>query len=178
MERERPISTRGVPFFDHMLDAFGRHGPSDLTVHGERRHRSRRAPHGRGLWHRARDLLRQGARRHEGHHALRCSIRLPMDETLVAAAVDIAGRGQLDYKVDVPAGILGTFDTSLSEEFWDRVRPPTWARRCTSRSDRPGRNAHHIIEALFQGGRQGAHAGRGARSAHRGAGAVQRRGSW
>ena len=29
------IST-GVPFFDHILNAFGRHGLFDLTVHGEK----------------------------------------------------------------------------------------------------------------------------------------------
>ena len=76
------------------------------------------------------------------------SILLPMDETLVAAAVDISGRGQLHYKVDVPAGILGTCDTSLSEEFWIAFASNMGVTLHLRSIE--GRNAHHIIEALFK----------------------------
>lgn len=137
----------GVPFFDHMLDAFGRHGLFDLTVHakGDIEVDAHHTVEDCGIvlgtcFARAlgdmKGITRYG------------SILLPMDETLVAAAVDISGRGQLHYKVDVPAGMLGTFDTSLSEEFWIAFASNMGVTLHLRSIE--GRNAHHIIEALFK----------------------------
>ena len=85
------IST-GVRFFDHMLDALGKHGAFDLTVQADGRRRHRRPPHRRGH----RDRARPGARARRW--ATRRGIRrfgdalIPMDEALAHAAVDVSGR--------------------------------------------------------------------------------------
>jgi len=137
----------GVPFFDHMLDAFGRHGLMDLRVDA------------------------QGDLAVDAHHTVedvgicigtaiaealgeRAGIRrfgfatVPMDEALVLAAVDISGRGQLHWDVDLPIEIIGTFDTTLAKEFL--IALATNAGLTLHVRSLAGENAHHIIEAVFK----------------------------
>ena len=73
---------------------------------------------------------------------------LPMDETLVLAAVDISGRGQLHWDVDVPLCLLGAFDTSLAKEFF--IAFATNAQVTLHVRMVVGENAHHIVEACFK----------------------------
>ena len=137
----------GVPFFDHMLDAFGRHGLFDLAVRAT------------------------GDLEIDAHHTVEdCGIVLgtafsqaladkagitrfgsctmPMDEALVLAAVDISGRGGLYYDVALPIEIIGTFDTTLAKEFL--VAFATNAGITLHVRSLAGDNAHHIIEAAFK----------------------------
>jgi imidazoleglycerol-phosphate dehydratase len=137
----------GVPFFDHMLDAFGRHGLMDLRVDA------------------------QGDLAVDAHHTVedvgicigtaiaealgeRVGIRrfgsatVPMDEALVLAAVDISGRGQLHWAVDLPIEIIGTFDTTLAKEFL--IALATNAGLTLHVRSLAGENAHHIVEAAFK----------------------------
>jgi len=71
-----------------------------------------------------------------------------MDEALVLAAVDISGRGQLHYDVDVPIEIIGTFDTTLAKEFM--IALAANAGITLHVMEFAGENAHHIIEAAFK----------------------------
>ena len=73
---------------------------------------------------------------------------LPMDEALVLAAVDISGRGQFHWDVDVPLCLLGTFDTSLAKEFF--IAFATNAGVTLHVRMFSGENAHHIVEACFK----------------------------
>lgn len=137
----------GVPFFDHMLDAFGRHGLFDLRVRAK------------------------GDIEVDAHHTVEdCGIVLgqaivqalgdkrgivrfgssfvPMDESLLLAAIDISGRGQLHYAVDLPIQIIGTFDTSLAKEFF--IALASNAGLTLHVRSLAGENAHHIIEAAFK----------------------------
>ncbi|ACV22546.1 Imidazoleglycerol-phosphate dehydratase [Slackia heliotrinireducens] len=140
------VST-GVGFFDHMLDAFGRHGLFDLKVQAK------------------------GDIQVDDHHTVEdCGIVLgqafaqaigdkkgirrfgssyvPMDETLVLAAVDFSGRGQAYYEVPVATQKVGTFDTELAKEFFiafAREAGVTLHVRLIC-----GENSHHIIEAAFK----------------------------
>ncbi|ANE22091.1 imidazoleglycerol-phosphate dehydratase [Denitrobacterium detoxificans] len=137
----------GVPFFDHMLDAFGRHGLFDLKVRAK------------------------GDIEVDAHHTVEdCGIVLgqaiaqalgdkrgivrfgnsfvPMDESLLLAAIDISGRGQLHYAVDLPIQIIGTFDTSLAKEFF--IALASNAGLTLHVRSLAGENAHHIIEAAFK----------------------------
>ena len=140
------IST-GVPFFDHMLDAFGRHGMFDLTVQakGDIEVDAHHTVEDCGIvlgkvvaaaLGDARGITRYG------------SSLLPMDETLVLAALDVSGRGQLHYDVDVPLQLLGSFDTALAKEFFiafaSNAGVTLHLRMLT------GENAHHIVEASFK----------------------------
>lgn len=137
----------GVPFFDHMLDAFGRHGLFDLSVHakGDIEVDAHHTVEDCGIvlgqcfaeaLGDARGINRYG------------SIALPMDETLILAAVDISGRGQLHYAVDVPLCLLGTFDTSLAKEFFIALASNMGAT--LHLRSLAGENAHHIVEATFK----------------------------
>ena len=76
------------------------------------------------------------------------SCAVPMDEALVLAAVDISGRGQLHYAVELPIEMIGTFDTTLAKEFL--VALATNAGITLHMRSLAGENAHHIIEAAFK----------------------------
>lgn len=73
---------------------------------------------------------------------------LPMDETLILSAVDISGRSQLCYSLDIPASKVGDFDTELVEEFMTAL-----VRNCPMAlhiKQLDGKNSHHIIEGTFK----------------------------
>jgi imidazoleglycerol-phosphate dehydratase len=137
----------GVPFFDHMLDALGRHALLDLTV-GAQGDLEVDAHHtvedvgiclGRAIAAALGD--RSGIRRFG-------SAAVPLDEALVLAAVDISGRGSLTYEVDVPIEFIGTFDTTLAREFLTALASN--AGLTLHVHEVSGENAHHIIEAAFK----------------------------
>jgi imidazoleglycerol-phosphate dehydratase len=137
----------GVGFFDHVLTLLARHSLIDLTVeaagdlHVDAHHTVEDV--GICLGQALVQVLgdKSGIRRYG-------DATVPMDETLVTAAVDLSGRPFLVWRADVPAGKLGTFDTELAEEFW---------RAVSSRGLLAlhvllhyGRNTHHVIEGIFK----------------------------
>jgi imidazoleglycerol-phosphate dehydratase len=73
---------------------------------------------------------------------------LPMDETLVTAAVDLSGRPFLVWRADVPLETLGTFNSQLAEEFWRGASSA--GAFCLHVVLHHGRNTHHIIEGIFK----------------------------
>ena len=137
----------GIGFFDHMLEAFGRHGlfdldvrtKGDLHVDGHHTVEDTGIVLGKAFAQALGD--KRGIRRFG-------SIALPMDETLVLAAVDISGRGALYWDVDVPYAILGGFDSTLAKEFF--IAFATNAGITLHVQGLAGENAHHIIEASFK----------------------------
>ena len=137
----------GVPFFDHMLHALGRHGLLDLTVSatGDLEVDAHHTVEDVGIvfGQAVAEALgdKSGIRRFG-------SAVVPMDETLVLAAIDISGRGQLTYEVEVPIEIIGTFDTTLAKEFL--IAFATNAGITLHVHKLAGDNAHHIIEAAFK----------------------------
>ncbi len=73
---------------------------------------------------------------------------LPMDETLILAAVDISGRSYLGYDLDIPSTKVGDFDTELTSEFFLAfVRK---ANITLHLKQLDGKNSHHIIEGTFK----------------------------
>ncbi len=73
---------------------------------------------------------------------------LPMDEALILSAIDISGRGEYYYSMNIPTQKVGDFDTELFEEFWRafaRDAGVTLHIRQIS-----GTNTHHIIEGAFK----------------------------
>lgn len=137
----------GIGFFDHMLCAFGRHGlfdldvavKGDLEVDGHHSVEDAGIVLGRAFAEAVGD--KRGIRRFG-------SIALPMDETLVLAACDLSGRGQLHWDVALPPVMLGAFDASLAKEFFIAFAANagvTLHVRLLA-----GENAHHIAEACFK----------------------------
>ncbi len=137
----------GVPFFDHMLDAFGRHGLFDLEVQakGDIEVDAHHTVEDVGIVLGKAFAQAMGDKRGIVRFG---SQLLPMDETLVLAAVDISGRGQLHWDVDVPLCTLGIFDTSLAKEFF--IAFATNAQVTLHVRMIAGENAHHIVEACFK----------------------------
>ena len=137
----------GVGFFDHMLTHLAKHGLFDLAVncagdlHIDAHHTVEDVGIciGKALAQALGD--KAGIRRYG-------DATVPMDETLVTAAVDLSGRPFLVWKADLPNELLGTFSSQLAEEFW----------RAVSSSGsfnlhvivHHGRNTHHVIEATFK----------------------------
>lgn len=140
--------TTGIPFLDHMLELFAKHGLFDLRV------------------------TAQGDLEIDGHHTVEdlgiClgnafkqalgdkagvvrygEALLPMDEALVLTALDISGRSCLVYEVDLPVEIIGSYDTSLTVEFLQAFTNSA-ALTLHVKMLRGG-NAHHVIEAVFKG---------------------------
>ena len=137
----------GVGFFDHMLAHLGKHGLFDLSVqakgdlHVDAHHTVEDVGicFGQAL---AQALGDKAGIRRFG------SATLPMDETLVTAAVDLSGRPFLVWNADIPAETLGTFPSQLAEEFWRAVSSAGLLNLHVVLHH--GRNAHHIIEAIFK----------------------------
>src|SRR5690606_30794858 len=76
------------------------------------------------------------------------SCLLPMDDTLVRAALDLSGRPYLVWKVDFTASKIGTFDTELVREFFNAFAMQGGITLHVECLD--GINSHHIAEAAFK----------------------------
>ena len=137
----------GVGFFDHMLAHLARHGLFDLRVrcdgdlHVDAHHTVEDVGIcvGKALVHALGD--KAGIRRYG-------DATVPMDETLVTAAVDLSGRPFLVWKADVPTELLGTFSSQLSEEFWRAVSSVGAFNLHVILHH--GKNTHHVVEATFK----------------------------
>ncbi|WP_251197608.1 imidazoleglycerol-phosphate dehydratase HisB [Anaerotardibacter muris] len=137
----------GIPFFDHMLDAFGRHGLFDLDVKakGDLEVDAHHTVEDVGIVLGQAFAEAMGAKRGITRFA---SQALPMDEALVMAAIDISGRGQMHFDVLVPPAMMGLFDSSLAKEFF--IAFATNAGITLHVVSFKGENAHHLIEAAFK----------------------------
>jgi imidazoleglycerol-phosphate dehydratase len=137
----------GVGFFDHMLTLLSRHSLIDLNIkaqgdlHVDAHHTVEDVGicFGRALAQALGD--KSGIRRYG-------DATVPMDETLVTAAVDLSGRPFCVWRAEVPAETLGTFNAQLAEEFWRAVSSSgALALHVVCHY---GRNTHHIVEGIFK----------------------------
>jgi imidazoleglycerol-phosphate dehydratase len=137
----------GVGFLDHMLSAFGRHGLFDLAVSckGDTEVDDHHSVEDIGI------VLGQAFRQALGNCTgitRFANDMICMDEALVLAAVDISGRGELYWDVPIEAQKVGTFDTELAQEFFAGFARDAGVTLHVKELE--GRNAHHIIEAVFK----------------------------
>jgi imidazoleglycerol-phosphate dehydratase len=137
----------GIGFFDHMLTLLARHSLFDLTVkakgdlHVDHHHTVEDVGicFGKALAHalgEKRGICRYG------------SIALPMEETLVTAAVDLSGRSWFVYDVVIPTPKIGEFDAQLVEVFWQAVAANGLLNLHFVLHH--GSNGHHVAEAVFK----------------------------
>lgn len=137
----------GIPFFDHMLDGFARHGLFDLEVKakGDTGVDSHHTIEDVGivLGQAVADALggKAGIKRY-GYFVL------PMDETLALCAVDLSGRPYLKYSADFTVPRLGTLDTEMVREFFYAVSYSA-AMNLHVKIMEAGNN-HHMAEAMFK----------------------------
>ncbi|HTT21492.1 MAG TPA: imidazoleglycerol-phosphate dehydratase HisB [Candidatus Sulfotelmatobacter sp.] len=140
------IST-GIRFFDHMLELVARHGAFDLEI-------AAKGDLDVDQHHTVEDVgivLGEALQRAVGSKRgiLRAGYFLmPMDETLVAAAVDLSGRPYCVVRAKIRAARVGDFVVELMEDFFQGFAQGARANvhlRCIY-----GRSAHHQVEAVFK----------------------------
>lgn len=144
---ERHLSSP-VPFLNHMLDAFARHGVFDLelTAAGDLEIDAHHTVEDIGL------CLGNAFEQALGDRAglVRYGwATLPMDEVLVTCAVDFCGRPSFVWNVPGLEGKwIGSFDCELAKEFFS-----AFATRAACNLHvlvHSGGNAHHVIECIFK----------------------------
>ncbi len=137
----------GCGFLDHMLTLFASHGRFDLSVScvGDTQVDYHHTVEDIGIALGEAFANALGDKR--GIHRYGDTI-LPMDEALIATAVDFSGRCFLGYAMTLPTEKVGDFDTELGEEFWNGfVRKAECAMHFRMLA---GKNSHHILEGSFK----------------------------
>lgn len=137
----------GIGFFDHMLDAFARHGLFDLTVKvkGDLNVDGHHTVEDTGIV--LGQAIAQAIGDKKGIKRYGYMI-LPMDETLALSAVDLCGRPYFVMDAIFNAPMVGDFDTQLVNEFFYALSYSA-AMNLHLRII-TGMNEHHKIEAMFK----------------------------
>lgn len=137
----------GIPFLEHMLTLWCRHGFFDLQIRakGDIDVDCHHLTEDLGIclgraWNKALGD-KKGIRRY-GFSAV------PMDEALVTSVVDLSGRPWLHYQFSLPPGNVGSMDTEHFREFWQAF--VNEGRFNLHLIMNHGHNKHHIIEASFK----------------------------
>ncbi|HUC91720.1 MAG TPA: imidazoleglycerol-phosphate dehydratase HisB [Paenibacillus sp.] len=136
-----------VPFLNHMLDLFTKHGQFDLKV--EARGDVDIDDHhtvediGICLGQTLREALgdKRGIKRY-------ASVFVPMDEALAQVVIDVSNRPHFEYRAEYPAQTVGSFHVELVHEFLWKLALE--ARITLHVIVHYGRNTHHMIEAVFK----------------------------
>ncbi len=137
----------GSGFLDHMLTLFARHAGFDLQLicKGDIEVDYHHTTEDIGIALGQAFLKALGDKRGITRYG---DTVLPMDEALIASAVDISGRGYAALSFAIVAEKVGEFDTELNEEFWLAfAREGKITLHITQLA---GKNAHHIIEGAFK----------------------------
>jgi imidazoleglycerol-phosphate dehydratase len=138
----------GVPFFDHMLAQLGRHGLIDLTVqtHGDIEIDAHHTVEDTAIA--LGQALREALGEKLGISRFGDAL-VPLDETLVRAAVDLSGRPYVVHvEPDNMPPLIGTYDTTLTRHFFETLGHA--AGICIHLDVLRGRNPHHMVEAQFK----------------------------
>jgi len=140
------VST-GLPFLDHMLDLFARHGLFDLEV-------ACKGDLEIDDHHSVEDIaitLGQALTQALGDKAGIARYGeavVPMDEALCRSVIDLSGRFYLVYEVQTRRQKIGNFSVELAEHFWRSLAET--ARFNLHIDCLRGRNTHHILEGTFK----------------------------
>lgn len=137
----------GVPFLNHMLDLFTKHGHFNLQVDakGDVEIDDHHTVEDIGicLGQTLREALgdKSGIKRY-------ASVFVPMDEALAQVVIDISNRPHFEYRAQYTSARVGTFDTELVHEFLWKLALE--ARITLHVIVHYGQNTHHMIEAVFK----------------------------
>lgn len=137
----------GVPFMDHMLDLFMKHGlfNGQIIANGDTEIDDHHTTEDVGivLGQAIKEALgdKKGIKRYGNAF-------VPMDDALAQVVIDCSNRPHLEFRAEIPSQKVGTFDTELVHEFLWKF---TLEARMNVHVIVPyGHNTHHIIEAIFK----------------------------
>ncbi len=137
----------GIPFLDHMLSSFARHGRFDLTVKAK-------GDLEVDCHHLVEDVgiclgraLAECTRHKEGIARFAHSI-ICMDEAQVILSADLGGRSYLRFDADMPNEVIKGYHTPVTEDFFRALVANSFMNLHIKKD--VGLNAHHIIEAIFK----------------------------
>lgn len=138
----------GVPFFDHMLTLFSRHGLFDLEckVNGDTEVDAHHTIEDTGIV--IGECMKEALGTKEGIRRYG-SCYLPMDETLARVVVDLSNRPHLEFRAPAGTASAPNMPFTLVEEFCRAVASNLRANIHVELLY--GRDGHHIAEAIFKG---------------------------
>jgi len=137
----------GIPFFNHMLEQFAKHGYFDLKIKaiGDTEIDFHHTVEDTGIV--LGDAIdkslgdKKGIRRFA--HA-----SVPFDDSLVSVTLDLSGRPYFVFRGEIPKSKVGEFDVELAEEFFKSLANSI---KCNLHIElKYGTNLHHNIEAMFK----------------------------
>lgn len=136
-----------VPFLNHMLDLFTKHGQFDLNVQarGDVDIDDHHTVEDIGICLGQTLLEALGDKKGIKRYA---SVFVPMDEALAQVVIDLSNRPHFEYRAEYPSQQVGSFSTELVHEFlWKFALE---ARMTLHVIVHYGQNTHHMIEAVFK----------------------------
>ena len=138
----------GIPFFNHMLESFSKHGLFDLTIKAS-------GDLEVDLHHTIEDVgivlgqaIRQSLDSSESIRRYGFFV-LPLADARVDVALDVSNRPFLVYKVDLENTRVGGFDVSLIEDFLGALAQHAGLDLHVGLVY--GKSPHHVAEAIFKG---------------------------
>lgn len=136
----------GIAFFDHMLNSFSKHGSFDLTIkaHGDITVDDHHTVEDVGIT--LGSAIKKALGDKSGIERF-ADVRIPMDEALAAAAVDISGRSFLVFNASFTNPKIGGFNSQNTRHFFESL---TNNAGINVHLEVTGENDHHKAEALFK----------------------------
>jgi imidazoleglycerol-phosphate dehydratase len=137
----------GLPFLDHMLQLFAKHGVFDLEIicRGDLEVDDHHSVEDIAIC--LGNALKDALGDKQGIARFGDSL-VPMDEALCRAVIDLSGRFYLSYEVNTKRQKIGNFSVELAEHFW---RSFAESAKCNLHIDcLRGRNTHHMLEGTFK----------------------------
>lgn len=137
----------GIPFFDHMLSSFGRHGRFgiDIVCRGDIQVDAHHSVEDTGLC--LGTAVCQALGDKAGIQRFGEAV-IPMDDALILAAADLSGRPYFAYAGPDLRGYIGTYSEELTEEFFRAFCSTCGANLHIQVL--AGKNRHHIHEGIYK----------------------------
>jgi len=137
----------GLPFLEHMLELFAKHGLFDLqiTCNGDLEIDDHHSVEDIAIT--LGQALVQALGDKAGINRYGEAV-VPMDEALCRSVIDLSGRFYLVYEVSVRRQMIGNFSVELAEHFWRSFAET--AKFNLHIDCLRGRNTHHILEGTFK----------------------------
>jgi imidazoleglycerol-phosphate dehydratase len=137
----------GLPFLEHMLELFAKHGLFDLdvTCNGDLEIDDHHSVEDIAIT--LGQALAQALAGKAGINRYGEAV-VPMDEALCRSVIDLSGRFYLVYEVPTKRQKIGNFSVELAEHFWRSFAET--AKFNLHIDCLRGRNTHHILEGTFK----------------------------